>query len=160
MNYLLSSLIIAVLASPATIWHSLATIREAIQQTNAIVVAACGSGERPCQIAAHRGQIELGEIMLRPRATDGFACGLSRFNPGLGVTNGALLELDLLPFNPLSLPTSFSIRMASTTTTSRGDPEGWQVFGSNSAGHVVGVTLLASCTSGGPTDCEGLFSDI
>jgi hypothetical protein len=167
---LASSLIIAVLASQATIWHSLATIREAIQQTNAIVVAACGSGERPCQIAAHRGQIELGEIMLRPRATDGFACGLSRFNPGLGVTNdptgeneitnGAVLELDLLPFNPLSLPTSFSIRMASTTTTSRGDPEGWQVFGSNSAGHVVGATLLASCTSGGPTDCEGLFSDI
>ena len=87
MNYLLSILIIAVLASQATIWHSLATIREAIQQTNAIIVAACGSDERPCQIAAHRGQIELGEIMVRPRATDGFSCGLSRFNPGLGVTN-------------------------------------------------------------------------
>jgi hypothetical protein len=35
MNYLLSILIIAVLASQATIWHSLATVREAIQQTNA-----------------------------------------------------------------------------------------------------------------------------
>ena len=49
MNYLLSILIIAVLASQATIWHSLATIRDAIQQTNAIILAACGSDERPCQ---------------------------------------------------------------------------------------------------------------
>jgi hypothetical protein len=32
MNYLLSILIIAVLASQATIWHSLATIRGAIQR--------------------------------------------------------------------------------------------------------------------------------
>ena len=37
----------------------------AIQQTNAIILAACGSDERPCQVAAHRGQIELGEIMVR-----------------------------------------------------------------------------------------------
>jgi hypothetical protein len=40
MNYLLSILIIAVLASQATIWHSLATVRDAIQQTNAIILAA------------------------------------------------------------------------------------------------------------------------
>ena len=32
MNYLLTILIIAVLASQATIWHSLATIRDAIQR--------------------------------------------------------------------------------------------------------------------------------
>ena len=76
MNYLLSILIIAVLASQVTIWHSLATIRDAIQQTNAIISAACGSDERPCQVAAHRGQIELGEIM-----GDGFSCGYSRYNP-------------------------------------------------------------------------------
>jgi len=82
MNYLLSILIIAVLASQATIWHSLATIRDAIQQTNAIILAACGSDERPCQVAAHRGQIELGEIMVvRTRITDGFSCGYSRYNP-------------------------------------------------------------------------------
>ena len=35
MNYLLSILIIAVLAPQATIWHPLATVRDAIQQTNA-----------------------------------------------------------------------------------------------------------------------------
>jgi hypothetical protein len=81
MNYLLSILIIAVLASQATIWHSLATIRDAIQQTNAIIMAACGSDERPCQVAAHHGQIELGEIMVRTRTDDGFSCGYSRFNP-------------------------------------------------------------------------------
>jgi hypothetical protein len=46
MNYLLSILSIAVLAQ-ATIWHSLATIRNAIPQTNAISSAACGSDERP-----------------------------------------------------------------------------------------------------------------
>ena len=81
MNYLLSILIIAVLASQAAIWHSLGSIRDAIQQTNAVILAACGSDERPCQAAAHRGQIELGEIMVRSRATDGFSCGFSRFNP-------------------------------------------------------------------------------
>ena len=47
MNYLLSILIIAALASQATIWHSLATIRDAIQQTNAIILAACGSDPPP-----------------------------------------------------------------------------------------------------------------
>jgi hypothetical protein len=81
MNYLLSILIIAVLASQATIWHSLATIRDAIQQTNAIILAACGSDERPCQVAAHRGQIELGEIMVRARASDGFSCGTAGIIP-------------------------------------------------------------------------------
>ena len=50
MNYLLSISVIAMLASQATIWHSLATIRDAIQQTNAIILAACGSDERPCQV--------------------------------------------------------------------------------------------------------------
>ena len=59
MNYLLSILIIAVLASQATIWHSLATIRDAIQQTNAIILAACGSDERPCQVAAHAARSSL-----------------------------------------------------------------------------------------------------
>src|SRR5262245_15383281 len=78
MNYLLPILIIAVLASQATIWHSLATIRDAIQQTNAIALADCGSDER---VAAHRGQIELGEIMVRTRVSDGLSCGYSRFNP-------------------------------------------------------------------------------
>src|SRR5262249_6174706 len=81
MNYLLPILIIAVLASQATIWHSLATIRDAIQQTTATILAACGSDERPCQVAAHRGQIELGEIMVRTRISHGFSCGYSRFNP-------------------------------------------------------------------------------
>ena len=81
MNYLLSILIIAVLASQATIWHSLATIRDAIQQTNAIILAACGSDEKPCQVAAHRGQIELGEVMVYSRVSDGLSCGYSRFNP-------------------------------------------------------------------------------
>src|SRR5215468_2490349 len=81
MNYLLSILIIAVIASQTLIWHSLASIRDAIQQTNAIVLAACGTDDRPCQVAARRGEIELGEIMVRSRATDGFSCGLSRFNP-------------------------------------------------------------------------------
>ena len=81
MNYLPSSLIIVALASQAMIWHSLSTIRDAIQQTNAIILAACGSDERPCQVAAHRGQIELGEMMVRTRTDDGFSCGYSRFNP-------------------------------------------------------------------------------
>jgi hypothetical protein len=81
MNYLLSILIIAVFASQATIWHSLATIRDTIQQTNAIISVACGSDDRPCQVAAHRGQIELGEIMVRTRNSDGFSCGNSRYNP-------------------------------------------------------------------------------
>jgi hypothetical protein len=81
MNYLLSVLIVAVVASQAMMWHSLATIRGAIQQTNAIISAACGSDERPCQIAAHRGQIELGEIMVRSRVDDAFSCGYSRYNP-------------------------------------------------------------------------------
>jgi len=61
MNYLLSILIVAVLASQTLIWHSLGTIRDAIQQTNAIVLATCGSDDRPCQVAARRGQVELGE---------------------------------------------------------------------------------------------------
>ena len=81
MKYLLSVLIVAVVASQAMMWHSLATIRDAIQQTNAIILAACGSDERPCQVAAHRGQIELGEMMVRTRTDDGFSCGYSRFNP-------------------------------------------------------------------------------
>ena len=80
-NYLLSILIIAMLASQAATWHSLATIRDAIQQTNAIILAACGSDERPCQVAAHPGQVELGEIMVRTRTSDGFSCGYSRYNP-------------------------------------------------------------------------------
>jgi hypothetical protein len=81
MNYLLSVLIIAVVGSQAMVWHSLAPIRDAIQQTNAIILAACGSDERPCQVAAHRGQIELGEVMVHSRVSDGFSCGYSRFNP-------------------------------------------------------------------------------
>jgi hypothetical protein len=81
MNYMLSILIIVVFASQTMIWHSLATIRDAIQQTNAIALAACGSDERPCQVAADPGQIELGEIMVRTRVTDGFSCGYSRYNP-------------------------------------------------------------------------------
>jgi hypothetical protein len=81
MKYLLSILIIAVVASQAMIWQSLVSIREAIQQGNAIIVAACGSDERPCQVAARRGQVELGEIMVPTRITDGFSCGYSRFNP-------------------------------------------------------------------------------
>jgi hypothetical protein len=93
MNYLLSILIIAVLASQATIWHSLASIRDAIQQTNAIILAACGSDERPCQVAAHRGQIELGEIMVRQRVADGFSCGLSRFNPCWMKTSNELTDI-------------------------------------------------------------------
>jgi hypothetical protein len=44
MNYLLSIFIITVLASQTMIWHSLATIRDAIQQTNATILAACGRG--------------------------------------------------------------------------------------------------------------------
>ena len=75
MKYLLSVLIVAVVASQAMMWHSLATIRDAIQQTNAIISAACGSDERPCQVASHRGQIELGEITVRSRVSDGFSCG-------------------------------------------------------------------------------------
>jgi hypothetical protein len=55
MNYLLPVLITAVVASQAMMWHSLGAIRDAIQQTNAIISAACGSDERPCQVAAHRG---------------------------------------------------------------------------------------------------------
>src|SRR5215475_4808134 len=74
-------MIIAVLASQATVWHSLATIRDAIQQTNAIILTACGSDERPCQAAAHRGQIEFGEIKVRTHTRDGFSCGYSRYNP-------------------------------------------------------------------------------
>jgi hypothetical protein len=81
MNYLLSVLIIAVVASQAIMRHSLATIRETIQQTNAIISAACGSDERPCQVAAHKGQIELGEVMVYSRVSDGLSCGYSRFNP-------------------------------------------------------------------------------
>jgi hypothetical protein len=81
MKYLLSVLIVAVVASQAMMWHSLATIRDAIQQTNAIILAACGSDERPCQVAAHRGQIELSEIMVRTHSSDAFSCGYSRYNP-------------------------------------------------------------------------------
>jgi hypothetical protein len=91
MNYLLSIFVIAVLASQATIWHSLTSIREAIQQGNAIVVAACGSDERPCQVAA-RGQIELGEVMVRTRMTDGFSCGYSRYNPCWIKTSGEVTD--------------------------------------------------------------------
>jgi hypothetical protein len=81
MKYLLSVLIVAVVASQAMMWHSLATIRDAIQQTNAIILAACGSDERPCQVAAHRGQIELSEIMVRTHSSDALSCGYSRYNP-------------------------------------------------------------------------------
>ena len=81
MKPLLSVLIIALVASQAVMWHSLATIRDAIQQTNAIISAACGSDERPCQVAAHRGQIELGEVMIYSRVSEGLSCGYSRFNP-------------------------------------------------------------------------------
>ena len=63
------------------IWHSLATIRDAIQQTNAITLDACGSDGRPCQVAAHSGQIKLGEVMIRTRVSDGFSCGHSRYSP-------------------------------------------------------------------------------
>jgi hypothetical protein len=81
MKYLLSVLIVAVVASQAMMWHWLATIRDAIQQANAIISVACGSDERPCQVAAHRGQIELGEVMVYSRVSDGFSCGYSRYNP-------------------------------------------------------------------------------
>jgi hypothetical protein len=81
MKYLFSAFIVAVLASQAILWHSLTGIREAIQDGNKTIVAACGSDERPCQIAAHPGQLELGEIMVRTRLTEGFSCGYSRFNP-------------------------------------------------------------------------------
>jgi hypothetical protein len=81
MKPLLSLLIIALVASQAVMWHSLATIRDAIQQTNAIISAACGSDERPCQVAAHKGQIELGEVMVYSRVSDGLSCGYSRFSP-------------------------------------------------------------------------------
>ena len=46
MNYLLSILIIAVLASQATIWHSLGTVRDAIRQTNAIILTAAAMSGR------------------------------------------------------------------------------------------------------------------
>jgi len=36
---------------------------------------------RPCQVAAYRGQIELGEIMVRTRASDAFSYGYRRYNP-------------------------------------------------------------------------------
>jgi hypothetical protein len=78
MNYLPSILIIVALASQAMIWHSLTTIRDAIQQTNAIALAACGSSdERPCQVAAHKGQIRLGEVMVYSRVSDGLSCAYS-----------------------------------------------------------------------------------
>jgi len=92
MNYVLSILIVAVLASQTLIWHSLGTIRDAIQQTNAVVLAACGSDDRPCQVAARRGQVELGEILVRPRVTDGFSCGLSRFNPCWMKTSNEVID--------------------------------------------------------------------
>jgi hypothetical protein len=92
MNYLLSIFIIAVLGSQTMIWHSLTSIREAIQQGNAIVVTACGSDERPCQVAARRGQIELGEVMVRTRMTDGFSCGYSRYNPCWIKTSGEVTD--------------------------------------------------------------------
>ena len=47
MNYLLSILIIAVVLSQGMMWHSLATMRDAIQQANAILSAACGSDVVP-----------------------------------------------------------------------------------------------------------------
>jgi len=92
MNYLFSFFIIAVLASPAAIWHSLVGIREAIVQGNAMIVAACGSDERPCQVAAHRGQLELGEVMVRTRITDGFSCGYSRYSPCWIKTSGEVTD--------------------------------------------------------------------
>jgi hypothetical protein len=89
---------------------------------------------------------------------------------GLGLTNDStgqneitadgFIELDTTLFGSIAPPTSFGIRMASTTTTSDGLPEGWRVFGTNESGHLLGATLLATCTVGGPTDCEGLFSNI
>ena len=81
MKHLLSVLIIALVASQAVMWHSLGAIRDAIQQTNAIISAACGNDERPCQVAAHKGQIELGEVMVYSRVSDGLSCGYSRFSP-------------------------------------------------------------------------------
>jgi len=52
MKYLLAVSIIAVVTLQAMMWHSLVAIRNAIQQTNTIISAACGSDERPCQVAA------------------------------------------------------------------------------------------------------------
>jgi hypothetical protein len=92
MNYLFSIFIIALLASQAMIWHSLVGIREAIVQGNAMIVAACGSDERPCQVAAHRGQLELGEVMVRTRSTDGFSCGYSRYSPCWIKTSGEVTD--------------------------------------------------------------------
>jgi hypothetical protein len=95
---------------------------------------------------------------------------LYRNENGLGLTNDptgeneitadSFIELDTTLFGSIAPPTSFGIRMASTTTTSDGRPEGWRVYGTNEFGHLLGATLLASCTFGGPTDCEGLFSNI
>jgi hypothetical protein len=95
---------------------------------------------------------------------------LYRNDGGLGLTNDptgqneitadGFIELDTTLFGSIAPPTSFGIRVASTTTTSDGRPEGWRVFGTNESGHLLGATLLASCTVGGPTDCEGLFSNI
>jgi hypothetical protein len=95
---------------------------------------------------------------------------LYRSDHGLGLTNdstgqneitaGSFIELDTTLFGSIAPPTSFGIRMASTTTTSDGRPEGWLVYGTNESGHLLGATLLASCTVGGPADCEGLFSNI
>src|SRR5262249_58333007 len=67
MKYLLSILIIVVLASQATVWHSLATIRDTIQQTNAIILVACGSDER---IIAAASDCEQSRFMsTRPSTT-------------------------------------------------------------------------------------------
>ena len=81
MNYFLSTLIVVLVVSQGMMWHSLGAIRDAIQQTNAIISAACGNDERPCQVAAHKGQIELGEVMVYSRVSDGLSCGYSRFSP-------------------------------------------------------------------------------
>jgi hypothetical protein len=53
---------------------------DAIQQTNALTLDACGSDGWPCQVTVHSGQIELDEVMVRTRVSDGFSCGHSRYN--------------------------------------------------------------------------------
>jgi hypothetical protein len=81
----------------------------------------------------------LSEPHLYKRNDGGNESGLGLTNDPTGqngITNAGLLEIDTTLFGSIAPPTSFGIRIASTTTTSDGRPEGWQVWGSNSAGHL------------------------
>ena len=68
------------------------------------------------------------------------------------ITPGSFIQLDISQVKPFLASLNISFEANSVQTA-----EGWEVFGTNTAG-VLGGTPLGTCTQPGPPDCNGLFN--